>query len=280
VDSFQDAAMWYYREMLKAFDGIYWDNLYLSVTTDPVTSSAWVDEQGRVHPAMGIWAMRDLVKRTAVMMHELGRPAYCNVVHMTNANLVPVLAFATANLDWEWRYGDADFQDRFSPELTVAQSIGRQTGTVPLILKGGLQATGAAAEWTLRTRTGVCLVHELRPWDAGPRAHNDLMAKLFEWGYGGSDCQVYNYWDEGFPLETNNADLKGLVMVKGEKAVVIVTDYGSGGDCTVRLDLPKLSLPALRKVTDMETGEPVVCAGPGQATFTLKQHDYKVLAFE
>jgi len=279
--SCQDAWLWYYKEMMACFDGIYWDNLYLSANYDTVAGGAWVDDQGRVHPAMGLWAMRDLVKRTAVLFGECGRPLFGNVVHMTNANLVPIMAFANVNLDWEWQYGKRDFQDRFTPELTVAETIGRQCGNIPLILAGGFyDRADPAYDWVMRTRTGVCLVHEIKVWDWQPKAYYDLLARLYQWGYGGTDCQVYNYWDAGFPLQTAGSNLKGLVMVRGGKAVVIVTDYGEGGKCAATLDLAKLKLPALATVTDFETGQPVTSTGPGQTAFTLKKHDFKVLVFE
>ncbi len=281
VESLQDAWMWYYKEMMQVFDGIYWDNLYLSANNDTVAGGAWVDEQGRVHPSMGLWAMRDLVKRTAVLFNEQGRPVFSNVVHMTNANLVPIMAFANVNLDWEWQYGKRDFQDRFTPEMAVAETIGRQCGNIPLILAGGFyDDKDPLYPWVMRTRTGVCLVHELKVWDWQPAAHYDLLHKLYQWGYGESDCQVYNYWDPGFPLTTTGSDLKGLVMVRGGKALVVVTDYGEGGDCTVQLDLVRLQLPELTKVSDFESGEAVTSAAPGQASFSLKKHDFKVLAFE
>ena len=53
----------------------------------------------------------------------------------------------------------------------------------------------------MRTRPGVCLVHEIRVWDWQPAAHYDLLRKLFHFGLRRpADCRVYNYWDPGFPL--------------------------------------------------------------------------------
>ncbi len=280
VDSFQDAALWHYREMLKCFDGIYWDNLYLSANNNPVAGDTWTDERGRVHPSMGLWAMRDLVKRTAIMLHEQGRPLFANVAHMTNTNLVPILSFANVNLDWEWQYGKRDFQDRFDPDLTVAETIGRQCGNVPLILAGGFYDTkDPAYAWCMRTRTGVCAVHEIRVWDWQPQAHYDFQRKLFEFGYGDPACRVYNYWDEGFPLRVDGVTAKAIVMVNNGRTLVIVTDYGTGGDCRLTLDLPALGLPAPTAASDLETGQAVPLAGPGEVRFPLKKHDFRTVVF-
>jgi len=278
--SFQDCALWYYRKMMACFDGIYWDNIFLAANWDPVVGGAWEDEQGRVHPGLGLFAMRELIKRTAVMFHEEGRPGLF-IPHMTNTNLVPILAFANVNLDWEWRYGQADFQDRFAPDLTVAETIGRQTGNVPLILSGGWY-DDQAPDWArvMRTRLGVTLVHELRVWDYRPDLEVELLRKLYEFGYGEPDCQVFNYWDEDSPVQVAGVDGKTLVLSRGQRAIVVVTDYGEGGNCRLTLDLARLNLPPESTARDLETDEPVHRAAPGVLAFPLQKHDFKVVLVE
>lgn len=279
--SMRDACMWYYREMLRCFDGIYWDNIYMSANYDTIAGDAWVDERGRVHPSMGLWDMRELIRRTAIMLHEQGRTAYANVPHMTNTNIIPILSFATVNLDWEWKYGKDDFQDRFTPDLTVAQTIGRQTGNIPLILGGGhTPADDPAYPFMIRTRTGVCLVHEIRVWDWRQNVHSEMLHKLYQFGYGTEACRVYNYWDEGFPLSVEGVDARALVMVNGPRAIAIVTDYAEGGECTVQLDLAALGLPGTVAPTNLETGEALTSPGPGAARFALSRHDFRAVLFE
>lgn len=281
VRSFQDAALWYYKEMMTCFDGIYWDNLYLSSNFNTIAGGAWTDENGKVHPSMGLWALRDLVKRTAILFNEQGRPVFSNVIHMTNACLVPVMAFANINLDWEWQYGERDFQDRFTPELTVAETIGRQCGNVPLILQGGYYSVPDDVRARInRTRTGVCMVHELRTWDWQPKEMWDLYKQLFDFGYGEKDCRVYNYWDDGFPLAVEGVNAKAILLVRGAKALAIVTDYGGGGDGVVKLDLKATGVPETAKPKDLESGQGLASPGPGQASLNLKKHDYRVVVWE
>ncbi|MCD6361369.1 MAG: hypothetical protein J7M38_10985, partial [Armatimonadetes bacterium] len=281
VESLRDAAMWYYREMLRCFDGIYWDNVYMAANRDTIAGNAWVDEKGVVHPGMGLWDMRELMRRTAIMLNEQGRSVYPNVPHMTNTNIVPLLSFATVNLDWEWRYGKSDFQDRFTWDLTVAQTIGRQCGNIPMILGGGhTPRDDPAYPWMTRTRLGVCLVHEIRVWDHGPPEHYEMYGKLFEFGYGLPECRVYNYWDEGFPLAVSGVEGKGIVIVNGNRAVAVVTDYGDGGECTLELDLKAVGLPATVRPTNFETGDAMTAAAPGVVTFPLKKHDFRAVLFE
>jgi hypothetical protein len=281
VRSFQDAALWYYREMMTCFDGIYWDNLYLSANLDTVAGGAWTDAKGRVHPGMGLWAMRDLVRRTALLFHECGRPLYANIPHLTNANLVPVFSFANVSLDWEWQYGKRDFQDRFAPDLTVAEAIGRQCGNIPLILAGGFyDAKDPMYARVMRTRLGVCLVHEIRAWDYQPAFHYEMMKKIFLFGYGEPDCRVYNYWDDGFPLKATGCDAKAIVMARGQKALAIVTDYAEGGTCSIAFDLKALGLPPSVKAKDVEDGAALESPAPGVVVFPLKKHDFRAVWLE
>lgn len=280
-ESFRDAAVWYYREMLRCFDGIYWDNIYMAANTDIIAGDAWVDENGRVHPSMGLWNMRELIRRTAVFLNEQGRTAYANVPHMTNTCIVPILSFATVNLDWEWQYGKRDFQDRFTPDLAVAETIGRSCGNIPMILGGGhTPPDDPVYEWMQRTRLGVCLVHEIRPWDYRPDWHWEMMRRLYEFGYGSDECRVFNYWQKDFPLAIRGADARGIVLVSGDRAICVATDYGEGGECALTLDLTALGLPATVRPTDFETGEALTGPAPGTASFPLKKHDFRAVLFE
>jgi len=284
-ESFVDYAVWYYRRMLECFDGVYWDNMYLSAHFDPVVGSGWKDEKGRTHPGLGLFHLRDLVKRTAIMhwQEAEGLPAsrvpFIQVSHMTNTMLVPVLSFGNCNMDWEWRYGDDDFQDRFSPDLTVAESIGRQVGAWGTILGGGHPDPKAPrTAWVWRTRLGVCLVHEIHNYDYRPALDVAIYKKLFAFGYGEPDCRVFNYWDDPHPVsvQSKGVDGKTLAVAKGGAAIIVVTDYGEGGECVVKLDLKALGLGEKVKATDLESGKPVEGAGAGAFKFTLKKHDFKI----
>jgi len=285
--SFQDYALWYYRKMQTTMDGVYWDNLFLSADFDPVIGGAWTDDQGRVHPTLGLMHMRELVKRTAVMLWQQsrdwpdGRRPPVTLGHTTNAMIVPVMSFLNCTMDWEWKYGYEDFQDRFSPDLTVAETIGRQVGAWPTILAGGHpDPKDPRVDFMHRTRLGVALVHEIQVFDYRPQRDVDVYRKLFEFGYGLPDCHVSNYWQEGHPVRVEGIDARTLAMTRGGRAIVVVTDYGDGGTCRVVLDPRKLGLKPDAAATDLETGAPIDRAGPGVFTFPIKKHDFRILRIE
>ena len=79
--------------------------------------------------------------------------------------IAPLHTWAGAILDWETRYGMEDFQDRFSREYIRTLSIGRQTGSVPLVLGSlGIQGEAELRPHVERTLTGVALTHEVKDW--------------------------------------------------------------------------------------------------------------------
>jgi len=129
----------------------------------------------------------------------------------------------------------------------------------------------------MRTRLGVALVHEIRNWDVRPDFEVELLRKLYEFGYGEKDCVVYNYWEDGQPVQVNGVNAKTLVLSRAGRVVVIVTDYGGGGHCQVRLDREALNLPTSLQATDLETGEHIDLANEGILSFPLKQHDFKAI---
>jgi hypothetical protein len=284
-ESFVDYAVWYYRKMVQTWaDGVYWDNTFLSAHYDPVVGNAWLDEKGDVHPGLGLFHLRELIKRTAIMLWQEGRTAdpqrlpFISLSHMTNTTIVPILSFGNCTMDWEWKYGYDDFQDRFAADLTVAETLGRQVGAWGTILGGGHpDPKDPRTPRVWRSRLGVCLVHEIQAFDYQPKQDSDLYAKLFEFGYGLPDCTVFNYWEPPHPASVTGLDARTLVLARGGQAIVVVTDYGGGGTARLELKLEALGVPAAATATDLESGAAVERLGAGGFRFELPAHEFKVL---
>jgi hypothetical protein len=189
-----------------------------------------VDDDGRPRAGVNLMGFRDLVKRTATMMHVMGRQPL-TYIHMTNVNVVPMLSFGTVNLDWEWRdqgrMGSMDLQDRMDLDLILAQSLGLQTGNLSVgitgnILKGG---DGVSRDWLHRTGMAVSFPHEIR-MHQGTKEVSFVQTQLARFGYGQPDCRVYRYWDEGFPLKTRGAENRALVLARDGKAMIALGNFG------------------------------------------------------
>jgi hypothetical protein len=235
VASNVDRQVWWLRKMVETFaDGPYWDNFFTKPSWVPAEAGgpAYVDDEGRLKPGVNLSGFRSLVRRTAVMMHTLGKRPL-SWIHMTNANVVPVLSFGAVNLDWEWRdiggQAGVDIQDRLGidrdPALVLVQSTGLQAGNVSVAIDRFHAKGKEAIAWQMRTGLAVCLPHEIRQKDGGPDAAF-AQAALDDFGYGRPDCKVFRYWEEVHPLEATGARIRGLLLAREGKALLAIGNYG------------------------------------------------------
>lgn len=287
--SFQDFALYYYKEMMNrgGIDGLYLDNVYTAADYDTISADAYVREDGKVQPSMGIFSLRSYIKRIATMYCEAGKKPY-TWVHMTNGNLIPAFSFAQIALDLEWKFGDkTDFQDRFSRDLLLAQSLGLQAGLIPTVIDG-VPETATERERLNRTQFAAIAVHEIKMGET--RVNADELTKayttLFGFGYGLEDCQIYRYWDPGQPVSLSVEDVKALVLARPStnhpaqsKCLIIVSDFGSGGEIGMTVDSAKLGLRADYTAKDAQSGASLPLDG-NKVTFPLARHDFRMIALE
>lgn len=280
--SWQNMALHYQKRMLETFaDGVYYDDYFLSPNYSP-DGPGYVDDDGVVRPGVNIFAFRELTRRTAVMQYRMGRRPLV-FIHMTNANLVPLLSFATILLDHEWR-DRGDFKDRDCHErlyldddtdLLLAQSTGLQSGCLSVwhnLFHGDERIT--------RSALGVALTHEIKCGLWYGKLHERTTTILADFGYGLPDCRVWRYWDEAMPVRAEGAPVKLLALARGGKALLVVTSYGGEGEVRLTLDKRLLGLHKDTAATNAETGEPVDRTAPGQYRLTVPRHDFCLLLIQ
>lgn len=283
-ESFRDYAVWYYKKMLDTFaDAIYWDDVFMASCFDVVGTEAYELPDGRIQPSSGLLDMRSLIRRTAVLNHEMGRVVRSNQTHMTNTALAPVLSFAGTQLSWEDKGSAMDYQYRWSREYTRAETIGRQHGNVPFVLHllrdMPSPDTPEGKEkrlWVDRTFTAAGLVHELRS-NGSIEIFDNALQQLYDYGYGSDIAKVYNYWEENLPVTLSRADASHLVVTKPGSAMVVVSDYGDGGDVLLALDRKLLGMQGDLTAVDMESKQPVEVTADGKVKINLKKHDFKLV---
>lgn len=234
VPSNVNRILWYHRKMYETFaDGIYWDNYFLKECYVPAAAGgpAYVDDAGQLRPGVNLMAFRQLTRRHAVMMQQLGKRPLA-WVHMTNVNIVPILSFATMNYDWEWRdlgaFAPQDMQQRLRADqdtaLILVQSLGLQAGNISVACS---RPDPARRAWQTRSTLAVCLPHEIKFHGSG-RTGQFVQQTLNDFGYGRPDCRVYRYWETGFPLTTRGAANYALVLGRGAKALIALGNFGNG----------------------------------------------------
>lgn len=286
-DSYIDHALYWYGQ---SFDrggnqAVYWDNFFIAPSFNTQMTDAYRQSNGGVTPAAGIWALRDLCKRTFVMMNERDMLPI-TFPHMTSFNPLPMMAFATLQYDWEWKYSLGDVQDRFPRELILLTSTGDLAGVWPVPL--GDHGKMADDQWTQRTFSAVRLVHELdgyggwgSEWTPSHKANRKLFDPVLSM-LDEPNLLVYRYWDERpQPVKAMNPDVPTIVYsVPGAKAVAVATSYADQDSMvTLGVDCKALELPTDCKVSDVETGQ-VLKLREGCVALRLKKHDLKVLLFE
>ncbi len=271
--------LYYYRELFRnGFDGIYWDNFNIYGNTKPLVGRSYVRADGSVQPDTDIWGLRELAKRTAVLLHRMGKPNAI-VVHDTNAYLIPALGWTAVNLDWEWKYGMTDFQDRLPPDYIRAASTGRQGGTHPNILNG-IKGQGDRA-WAARTRAAVLVPHEMSVWHGNKGPTAQIQRFFRENGYGAGDTVVYNYWADDPVLELDGIEGVWIVLETPERVILQVSDWSEGGDAVLRLDTARLGLPPAFQAVNWEQPDQVFAAADGTLRIpSLRKHDFRVLVIE
>jgi len=235
VPSRIDMLLFYHKKMLETFaDGIYWDNWFLQPNFAPAEAGGpgYVDDDGRPRAGVNLMGFRDLIKRTATMMHVMGKRPL-TFPHMTNVNIVPMLSFGTLNLDWEWRdqgaMGTRDLQDRIRLDEILAHHLGLQSGNITIGMTGNIiKGPREAREWLHRTGMAITIPHEIRTYQATAEAAF-VQSQMARFGYGTPDCRVFRYWEEGFPLRTEGAETRALVLAKDGRAMIALGNFGPEG---------------------------------------------------
>lgn len=279
VKSFQDFALYYFKRMLdsKAIDGIYFDNTFLKSNFDILSGIPYIDDNGNLRPGVDIFEMREYLKRVAILVHQMGQP-WINVSHMTNTQIVPINTWVGVNLDWEWKYGLDDFQDRFTRDFIRTESIGVKTGCVPLVLYGIFGEEKEKIPWVQRTQIGTTLLHEIKVWQYYP-LRNKIYRVFFDFGYGDKDCKVYHYWDKNIPVKIKGVDAEAIVLMKDKKLLILTVSFDNTGKCKLKIDGENLSLPENGKFYDVEKGEIIEEKEPYECEFILKKHDFKLIEY-
>jgi hypothetical protein len=226
IRSYNDFATWYGAEFVKRGIGLYFDNTFLCGRTDLVTTDAYRLPDGALQPTAGIWMHRDYKRRIWNLHQQLGpkniKPMM--MMHMSNTHILPYMGWNDSNLDLEWRYEmPPPMQTKFSHALLRAESLGRQTGNIPVVLARMEPQPASAAEALCHKRTlfGAMLVHDIKP----DQVLEEMMTALNDFGYGLPECQVFNYWDAAGPCKSGDPEAKTLLVKNGGKLLLLVCTW-------------------------------------------------------
>ncbi len=284
-ESYNDFCLYWYARSFEIGNnkGVYWDNYFIAPSFNTEMTEAYRRPDGSIAPAAGLWAMRDLVKRTFTMMNERGMTPI-TFPHMTSFNPLPLMSFATVQYEWEWKYSSGDVQDRFSREYIQLATTGELAGVWPVPLSD--QGDQSDDPWVQRTFSAVRILHELDGyggWGAGwvpaQKANRESLGRHIEEMLDKPGLVVYKYWeDRPQPAVTNDLDVPTIVYsVPGQEALIGVVSYArEDRDVILRLDPETLGLTGDLKAVNVETGEELA-VNDSAISFPLAKHDIRLI---
>ena len=232
VRSHQDFAVWYGAELVKRGIGLYFDNAFPKRGYDPLTTSAYRLPNGNIQPSASMWAHREFLKRIWNIHQELGPKDIPPImmIHMTNTHILPYMVWNESNLDLEWFFGPEPAQSKYPHEMLRAQSLGRQTGNIPLVLARVEAGTSIPYESEQGKKIAcnrliAMMVHEIKPDPNGGNCA--MMHPILKFGYGMDDCLVWNYWDAGHPVRSDDPQVKTLLLKRGGELMLLLATWNS-----------------------------------------------------
>jgi hypothetical protein len=158
--------------------------------------------------------------------------------------------------------------------------MGEQFGAIPLVLSGMFPSKDKPINWLTRTLIGTTFIYEIKIYPSSAfdvPVYKKAFEKIYGFGYGSDDCQVFNYWNQP-PFSTLPASVRSILLKRGDRLLIMATDFGEGGECTMHID-PSVFPPGKVRAVDGETGAPVTLEGQ-TLRFALSKHDFKLIEIE
>ena len=277
-----------HKELLNGAHGIYLDDMYLM--PDPnVETVAVKDDEGVVHPANGILAMRELVKRVSVLQHQHNLYPRLLQIHMTNALLIPSFSLATSTLGWENHYGDTPLPTRFKVDDILASGTGLQLGTENCVLGGIKRKTFTPKEWKngkyrWLTRTLIALSLPFGAKFKAPvtpagdaKFYFSVIGLAGEFGFWKPECKFVPFWEKNAAdLAVNdNEVLASSWRFPGRALLVLGNLSGREKELTLSVNVSNLALKEEYKIINAENRKV-----ENAQKIILPPYDFKLLILE
>ncbi len=279
VDSRADYLLWQLSEKIKGGTrGVYWVGLGLAVNGNPLLGAGYARRDNVWMPDNDLWQLRNLARRTAVMLHDQGVPGSFRGTNR-EMRVTPIGGWGATALLPDPVNAAADFQDNYPRDALRAWGLGLQTGTLPVLDGLGSSSENPARA---RSRVAVAVPHELALADGVSDAtYVAVRTLLRSLGYG-QDATVYHYWDAHPVARVTGLDAAWMA-VRGKDAAgkpvtaLFLGDYGNGGVADVKLDVERLGLVGAFTARNGENDEESVSGSDGHLLLPrLAKHDFRL----
>ena len=192
----------------------------------------------------------------------------------------------------------------------LAQTAGLQSGNIPIAISSGLRGPNCTSRpdldhlnctaWLMKTQFATCLPHEVRPegnpwgqltipaspdgeYEETPTTSN-VSSVMDAYGYGDPRCDVYRFWEPGFPIATTGANVLPLVVhcppvasaSPNGHVLVFFGSFGPKGLVNFQL-APELAAPG-SVAQDAETGAQIAPVPQSKNfSFSLDKHSFRIV---
>ncbi len=278
--SLRDYFLSIYKKIMEAGDGrigIYIDDSFLVPGDSIYNGTAKLDQDGVKHSVMGILAIRNLIKRVAVLQDQMNIKPRLLMVHMSNCLIIPSHAFANVIYSWEMNYGNKDFQERFPLDFIRAESTGKQLGALGVVLEGirGIKQMPGDRKQNLchltRSAMSLLLLHEMVSTNRSgydTAEYRKVIMLLHKFGIQKPGCTFTGYWDKHKKFKFAGGDFKCSYYELNGKYLLIVTNMGDSGTARISCNGKPVNF------TDLETG--AKCKGK----IEIPKHEFKLIKIE
>ena len=274
--SYQDYVMYLNNKLLdEGLDGIYYDNIRDWNNPNIVTGPAYVLPGGKIQPYFDIFDMRELIKRTAVLLYKKGRTIFDGrpllYLHMTNTNLIPFTSLCGITLECEAHYGSDDFQNRFSEDYLKCSVIGAQSGAIPEVL---IKITGNNLNHVTRTFVATILAYDINSVMTAGGVVNifyKTMYNLRHFGYGTDSVEVYPSYAPSGTFKTD-ADVRITEYRRNDGiTLVAVSSFGYQGKVKLSWNYDA------RFAHNWENSRKLQLNDKRSVEFDLKKNDFQIV---
>lgn len=277
TESYQDYVLYQCEKLLDAgLNGLYYDNIRDWHILNPVLGPAYRMADGKMQPYFDIFDMRNLIKRTAVMLYKKGytffdgRPIL--YLHMTNTNLIPFTSLGGVNLECEDQYGNTDFQDRFSEDYMEVSAAALQSGSIPEVL---VQITGDNRHFVTRTFVATILAFDINSvMTAGgvEKIYYTTVYNLRHFGYGSDKVQVFPSYAPSGEYKVNVPAVRFTEYRRDDgQTIIAVSSFGHEGKVKLSWNTP------VKFIHNGENGKKYPLNDGKSVEFDLKKHDFQLI---
>jgi len=255
--------LWYYKKQMEnGIVAVYLDDTFVLPGFNPDIGIGGINSDGVAEPQMGILAMRELIKRIAVMQHEVSPERNFIKVHHTDALIIPAFSFANLGFTWEDKYGAAEFQNRYPLDYIRAESTGIQCGLASFTLNGiynriNYPKEGWPTEFKRLTRTKMALklLHQIKSYsnNAADKAIMFNAEKvLFDFEAYSPDSTFVPYWENSSAVKlSDNENYKASYYIRQGEVLIIVSSITEVKDLKLKLNKEMLGLSPNAVVKDL-----------------------------